>query len=481
MAGRVARITLGLAVGVLVAGCVVGPDYERPEIVMPLDWRVDYSEAADLVNARWWERFEDPVLDELILVALNENLDVRIAAARVDQFQGALRSTRSQFYPQFDYGGDVSRNRVSEDAFGFARGGDPYFTQYEAALGAAWQLDLFGRVRRQSEAAQARVFASEQGRRGVILSVVTGVASSYVNLRGLDMQLEISKATAESYYETQRIFELRHRYGTVSQLEVAQVESQYQEARAAIPVFEARVAAQENLLSILLGRDPGPILRGDRIDEMALPAIPEALTTTLLARRPDILQAEENLIAANAEIGVARSLYYPDIAITGAYGAASSDLDDFLDSSARAWNIGASVTGPIFTWGDIEGRVQTAGSATQEAEDLYRLTILNALSEVNTALVAITRNEEAYEAQAQRAAALRDYARLANLRFENGAASYLEVLYANTELFAAELAEVDAQIAHYTALIDVYKSIGGGWVDEAVAISPTIDEVLSRE
>ncbi len=211
MAGLTGRLLLGLAVGALASGCVVGPDYERPEIDMPTDWRVDYSEAADLANQRWWERFEDPVLNELILIALNENLDLRIAAARVDQFQGALRSTRSQFYPQFDYGGDVSRNRISEDVYGFARGADPYFTQYQAALGAAWQLDLFGRVRRQTEAAQARVFASEQGRRGVVLSVVTGVASSYVNLRGLDEQVESSKATADSSLERQRLFELRDR------------------------------------------------------------------------------------------------------------------------------------------------------------------------------------------------------------------------------------------------------------------------------
>jgi multidrug efflux system outer membrane protein len=469
------------ALGALVAGCMVGPDYERPEIVMPESWRVDYEEAADLANSRWWAHFEDPVLDELILVSLQENLDVRQAAARVEQFLGALRSTRSQFYPQFDYGGDVSRNRLSEEAYGFARGGDPYFTQYQAALGAAWQVDLFGRIRRQTEAAQARVYASEQGRRGVILSVVTGVAASYVTLRGLDLQLEISRATAESYLETQRIFELRHRYGTVSQLEVAQVESQYQEARAAIPVFESQVAAQENLLSILLGRDPGPILRGTQIDDMTLPPVPESLPAQLLERRPDIVQAEENLIAANAEIGVARSLYYPDISITGSYGAVSTDLDDFLDSSARAWNIGATVTGPIFTWGDVEGRVQTAEAAKQEAEDFYRLTVLSALREVNSALIATTKNREAFDAQALRAAALRDYARLANLRFENGAASYLEVLYANTELFAAELAEVDAQIAHFTALIDVYKSIGGGWVDEATALAPTVDEVMSKE
>jgi len=475
------RLSVTLISACLLAGCVVGPDYERPEITPPADWRVDYEEAVGLSNARWWQQFEDPVLDELISVALQENLDVRIAAARVEQFLGLLRSTRSQFYPQTSYGGDVSRNRISEDAFGSVPGGDPYFTQYEAALGAAWQLDLFGRIRRQSEAAQARVFASEQGRRGVILSVVAGVAASYVTLRGLDMQLDISSATAESYRETRRIFELRHRYGTVSQLEVSQVESQYQEARAAIPIFESQVAAQENLLSVLIGRDPGPILRGYDLDGMSLPPVPEYLPTTLLERRPDIVQAEQSLIAANAEIGVARSLYYPDIAITGAYGAASSDLDDFLDSSARAWNIGASVTGPIFTWGAIEGQVQTAEGAKQSAEDFYRQTILNALREVNDALIATEKNQEAFAAQALRAAALRDYARLANLRFENGAASYLEVLYANTELFSAELSEVDAQIAHYTALIDVYKSMGGGWVDEAVMIAPTVDEVMSKE
>jgi multidrug efflux system outer membrane protein len=475
------RLVASLTAACVVSACAVGPDYERPDLVMPDSWRFEYQEAADLANTRWWERFEDPVLNELIDLALRENLDIRIAAARVDQFQGALRSTHSQFFPQFDYGGDVSRNRVSEDAFGSVPGGDPYFTQYQAALGAAWQLDLFGRIRRQTEAAQARVYATEQARRGVILSVLTGVAASYVTLRGLDRQLEISRATADVYGETFRIFELRYRYGTVSRYELSQVESQYQQALAAIPVFEAQVDAQENLLSILLGRNPGPVIRGQTLDEMALPAVPEALPASLLERRPDVVQAEENLIAANAEIGLARSLYYPDIAITGAYGAASTDLDDFLDSSARAWNIGASITGPIFTAGNIAGQVQSAEGARQAAEDFYRQTILNALREVNDALVATEKSREAYDAQARRVAALREYARLAYLRFDNGAASYLEVLYANNELFAAELTAVNSQIVHLTSLIDVYKSIGGGWVDEAVAVAPTVDEVMSRE
>jgi multidrug efflux system outer membrane protein len=214
---------------------------------------------------------------------------------------------------------------------------------------------------------------------------------------------------------------------------------------------------------------------------MLPPAVPEALPASLLERRPDVLEAEGNLIAANAEIGAARSLYYPDIAITGAYGAASTELDDFLESSARAWNIGASITGPIFTAGAIGGQVQSAEAARQAAEDFYRLTILNALREVNDALIRAEKSREAYDAQNRRAEALGEYARLAFLRFDNGAASYLEVLYANNELFTAELSAVDAQIVHLTSLIDVYKSVGGGWVDEAVVLAPTVDEVVSRD
>ncbi|MDH4031234.1 MAG: TolC family protein, partial [Chromatiales bacterium] len=204
---RVARLSVLLG-SALICGCMVGPDYERPQVEMPDAWRVEYESGAELVNARWWHGFGDPVLDDLILTALQENQDVRIAAARVEQFLGALRSTRSQFYPQADYGGSASRSRVSEDAFGIG-GGDPYFTQFEAAGGVAWQADLFGRVRRQTEAAQADVYATEQARRGVILSLVTGVASSYVALLGLDRQLAIAEATLDNYAGTLKIFELR--------------------------------------------------------------------------------------------------------------------------------------------------------------------------------------------------------------------------------------------------------------------------------
>lgn len=475
---RVGRAFFGLCVGI-VAGCVVGPDYERPEIEMPDAWRVEYESAAEAINARWWHEFNDPVLDELITTALQENQDVRIAAARVAQFLGALRSTRSQFYPQVDYGGSASRNRVSEEAFGFGSGGDPYFTQYEAAAGVAWQLDLFGRIRRQTEAAQARVYATEQARRGVILSLVTGVATSYVALLGLDRQLEISLATLDNYEGTLHIFELRYKGGVVSKVELAQVQSEYENARAQVPNFQAQVQAQENLLSILIGTDPGPILRGRHIDELTRPGVPSALPSSLLERRPDVLQAEQNLIAANADVGVAQSLYYPDISITGGFGGASDDLGSVVDSSAREWGIAGNIFGPIFTAGGIAGQVDSAEAAREAALQNYEFTILNALREVNDALNNTEKSIETFQALARRVEALREYARLSFLRFENGAASYLEVLFANNELFDAELTAVRAQADTYNNLIDVYKSMGGGWVDEAVGLAPTAEEVVS--
>lgn len=481
MAVHATRKLLTLLSSVMLSACLVGPDYQRPETDMPDAWRVDYKSSAELINTPWWQSFQDPVLDKLIETALKENQDVRIAAARVEQFLGALRSTRSQFFPQADYSGNASRNRVSEDSFGVGPGSDPYFTQYEAAAGASWQIDLFGRIRRQTEAAQARVYATEQARRGVILSVVTGVAASYINLLGLDRRLEISQGTLDNYAGTLKIFEMRYAGGVVSKVELSQVQSEYERARAEIPNLEAQVQAQENLISILIGRDPGPILRGGKISALVRPGVPASLPSSLLERRPDVVQAEQNLIATNANIGVAKSLYYPSISITGAYGGASGDLDDILDSSARQWSIAGNLTGPIFTAGGIAGQVQSAKAAREAALQTYELTVLNALREVNDALIASQKSVEAYGALARRVEALREYARLSYLKFENGAASYLEVLYANNLLFEAELIAVQAQARTFTNLIDVYKAMGGGWVDEAVGLAPTPEEVVSRD
>jgi multidrug efflux system outer membrane protein len=457
----------------LAAGCSVGPDYVRPEVDTPQGWRIEVIEAAEVANTRWWEQFGDPVLEYLIGIALRENRDLLIAAARVDQFIGQLTTTRSQFYPQIGYSLDASSNRSSRVGQPpLAPGADPYYTLYQGALSAGWQIDLFGRVRRQSEAAQAQVYASEQGRRGVILTLVTSVAASYIALRALDRQLEIARATAKNYGDTQRIFEMRYKGGVVSEIELRQVESQYQQALAAIPSLELQVAAQENLLSILLGRNPGPIPRGRSIDELAAPGIPGDLPSTLLGRRPDILQAEQQLAAATANIGAARSLYFPTLSLTGVLGSASTALENFLTGPAGAASVAAGLSGPIFTFGAISGQVDTAEAARRAALAAYEQSILLALRETNDALIGSVKKREEAEAQAKRVAALRTYAHLSRLRFDNGYAGYLEVLYAENELFSAELTAVRAQAERYTQIVNVYQAVGGGWVDEVGKVAP---------
>jgi multidrug efflux system outer membrane protein len=458
---------------VALCACAVGPDYERPVTEVPAQWRIDFTKAADVANTKWWGEFGDPVLNELIEAALRENRDVRAAAARVDQFIGALATTRSQFYPQVGYSADVSRNRSSRVGQPpVPAGSDPYYTLYQAALSAQWQIDLFGRIRRQSESVQAQVLASEQGRRGVVLTLVTSVAASYIGLRALDRQLDISVATARNYADTARIFDLRFKGGVVSEVELKQVESQYQQALAAIPALEQQIAAQENLISLLLGRNPGPILRGRTLDELAAPGIPADLPSSLLERRPDILQAEQNLVAANANIGAAKALYFPALSLTGLLGSVSTAFGDFLTGPATAWTVAATLTGPIFTFGAIEGQVQTAEGGQREALAFYQQTILNAFRETNDALVGTVKKREESEAQARRVVALREYARLSRLRFDNGYAGYLEVLYAENELFSAELAAVRSQAERYTQIVNVYQAVGGGWVDEADKLAP---------
>ena len=460
-------IPLALCAALLTACKTIGPDYERPKVDAPSTWRINYEQAADVANTKWWEQFGDPVLNQLIEEALRANPDLRAAAARVDQFIGALTSARSQYYPQVGYSFDASRNRATERGFPSFGGGDPYYNLYQGALNASWQIDLFGRVQRQSEAAQARVYASEQGRRGVVLSIATSVAAAYVILRAFDQQLDIARGTAQLYAQTVNLFDLRFKGGVVSKVEVTQVESQYQQALASIPAIEEQIATQENLISILLGRNPGAIPRGKTIMELVPPRVPADLPSALLERRPDILQAEQNLVATNADIGVARSLYYPTISITGILGSISTAFSDFLSGPARIATIAAGLSGPIFTGGSIEGQVATAEASQREALAFYERTILNAFRETNDALVGSIKKRQETENQTRRVVALREYARLARLRFEEGATSYQEVLFADNELFSAELVAVRTQADGYLRLVDVYKSMGGGWVDIA--------------
>ncbi len=473
MENELKQHALAVLVAAAVAGCTVGPDYVRPVVDAPAAWRIDYPKAAEVANTKWWEQFGDPVLNGLIETALRENRDIRIAAARVDQFVGALVSTRSQSLPQLGYGADASRaqaSRVGQPPI--PPGVDNQFTLYQASLGASWQLDLFGRVRRLSEAAQAQVYASEQAQRGVVLSVVTSVATSYIGLRALDRQLEIARATAGNFGETARIFDLRFKAGIVSQTEVVQIRSQYQQALTAIPAFEQAIAAQENLISILLGRNPAPIPRGKSIDQLVAPLIPADLPSALLQRRPDIMQAEQNLVAANANIGATRALYYPTLSLTGALGSASTAFGNFLTGPASVWLLAGGLTGPIFTSGAIEGQVSAAEAQERQALNFYQQTILNAFRETNDALVGSQKKIEEVAMQGQRVDALREFARLSRLKFDKGVAGYLEVLIAENELFAAELASASLLAARYAQLVGVYQAMGGGWVDIAGSLAP---------
>jgi multidrug efflux system outer membrane protein len=458
-----------LIVFVFLSGCAVGPDYQQPKVETPPAWRIEYADAVEVANTRWWSAYGDPVLDRLVEDALRDNRDLVQAAARVDQFLGALRTTRSQFYPQFGYDAEASRNRLSLNSSPtpLPAGIDRNYSLYEAALGAQWQIDLFGRVRRQSEAVQGQVYATEQGRRGVVLSVVASVTSAYIALRGLDRQLEIARATEKNYAGSLQVFELRHKGGTVSEVERSQVESQYRQAQAAVPNLERQVAQQENLLAVLLGRNPGDIPRGKSIDELLDPPVPAGLPSTLLERRPDILQAEQNLRTANAQIGVAKSLYYPTLSLTGLLGLASTSLSDFAKSSSGTGLLAATVAGPLFTFGGIGGQVDSAEAGRRLALAFYQQTVLNAFRDTNDALVGVQKRRQEYAALAGRANALRTYARLSRARYEGGTTGYIEVLYAENELFAAELSAVQSLAERHGELINLYKALGGGWVDAA--------------
>ena len=302
----------------ILGGCTVGPDYRRPPVETPQAWRFEEKAARDLVDTLWWEQFNDPVLNGLIGTALRESKDLKIATARLEEFRGRYDLARAALFPQVGAAASAGQQRVTE--FGQvplpSTATNPV-ELYQGSLFASWEIDLWGKLRRGTEAARANLLGSEEERRGVILSLVASAAGAYVNLRNLDRQLEIARDTAMSRAQAHRIFTLRFQAGFVSELELTQAKSEYERALAAIPSFEKAIARQEDALSVLLGRNPGAIARGKTIDELGLPAVPAGLPSDLLARRPDIRQAEQDLIAANAQIGIARARYFPDISLTG--------------------------------------------------------------------------------------------------------------------------------------------------------------------
>jgi outer membrane protein, multidrug efflux system len=466
---RVAVVSSAVCLSVLVSGCMVGPDYTRPAIDVPPAWRVDYTQAADLSNAAWWERFGDTTLNELIDAALRENRDVRTAAARVDEYQGRLAVARSQLFPQVGANADAARQRVSHDQAlnRLPSSVTTIYRSYSAVASASWEIDLWGKLRRSTEAARGDLLATEESKRSVVLSLVGSVASGYINLRDLDRQLEIARETTKTRADSLHVFELRFKGGAVSQLEVAQNQSEYAQALASIPEIEDQIAQTENGLSVLLGRNPGPILRGRSIDQLAPPPIPAGLPSELLERRPDLRQAEAQLAAANARIGVAKAAYFPTISLTGAFGSASTQLANLFSGPAGVWSYGASLVAPIFTAGAIAGQVEQAEAQQQQALFSYQKAIQSAFSDVDSALIDHAKSRERLSALGQQVDALTTYARLARLRYEGGYTSYIEVLDSERTLFSAQLQYAQQQGLVLNALVNIYKAMGGGWVDVA--------------
>ena len=400
-------------------------------------------------------------------MALKENKDLKIATARVEEFIGRYGTTRAAQFPQVYGAAGAGRSRVTE------LGSTPLTSatqnpagNYTAMLNGSWELDLWGKLRRGTEAARADLLSQEEGRISVILTLVTSVASAYVNLGNLDKQLDIAKRTAQSRKESYDLFQLRFRGGVISELELSQVKSEYEQALATIPVLEKVIAQQENALSVLLGRNPGPIPRGKRIDDLVLPAVPAGLPSALLAHRPDIRQAEQNLIAANARIGVARTLYFPTISLTGSFGVSSIDLSNLFTGPARVWSWAVPLATPIFSSGAISGQIKAAEAQQQQALFRYQQTIQTAFREVEDALIDQKRSREELEIQDRQIESLVKYARFARLRFDNGYTSYIEVLDAERSLFNAELARAQTKGVLFQALVNLYKAMGSGWVLE---------------
>jgi multidrug efflux system outer membrane protein len=462
------RAWLVVVVGAI-SGCMMGPDYQRPAIDAPATFIYEPKDAADTANTLWWKQFNDPVLDDLIAQALAHNLNVKVAAANVEQAAGVLTQTRSGLFPQLGYNGSAGRARSTE------AGSTPELsrlipnpqTSYEALLSASWEIDLWGRIRRLSESARASLLASDEARRGVILSLVASVASNYLTLRGLDEQLVISKKTLAAYGESLRLFKLQFQYGQVSQMNVSQVDSQYQTAAAQIPQIESQIAQTENSLSVLIGRNPGPIPRGKSVYDLVVPKVPAGVPSSLLERRPDLRQAEDTLIAANAQIGAARALYFPTISLTGTGGTGSSALNNLFTGPARVWSYAGQLVGPIFTFGSVSGQVAQAEGGQQSALYSYQYSIQSAFSDVENSLVASQKLIEQQAAQQKLVGALKDYARLAHLQYDGGYTSYTTVLQAEQQLFPAELTLASVRASVFSSSVNIYKSMGGGWIVEA--------------
>ena len=450
----------------LLSGCAVGPNYKRPSVNVPGAYRgampqeATQPAAESLGEQKWWEVFQDQQLQDLIHTALQQNYDVRIAATRILQAQAQVGITRADQLPTISGGVEAVNQRSARSKF---------FPAFETSsnqvdLSLAWELDFWGKYRRATESARANLLATQWAREAVISTLVSDVAAAYFQLRELDLELEISRRTLASRRDSLQLTQTLASGGATSMLDVRQAEQLVFTAAETIPDLERRIEQQENFLSTLLGNNPGPITRGTKLTEQPhAPEIPAGLPSSLLERRPDIRQAEAQVIAANAQIGVAKAAYFPQINLTASGGYQSSALTSLFTGPAGLWSFGGSLVQPIFTGGRIRSNVKFTEARQQEAALVYQQTIQQAFRGVSDALVEYRKDREFREQQEQLTFSAQDAARLSETRYRGGATSYLEVLTNETNYFDAELGLAQAQLNELLGLVRIYRNLGGGW------------------
>jgi multidrug efflux system outer membrane protein len=447
-------------------GCLVGPKYHRPPVNVPQVYRgqtptAPAAAATSLANEKWWNVFRDPVLVQLIHAALAHNYNVRIAATRVLEAQALLGITRANQFPFASLGAGLFAQKNAKVSHVF-----PAYQENAGHLGlsAVWDLDFWGKYRRETEEARANLLATEWGKRAVLASVVSSVAAAYFQLRALDSELVIAQRTLASRQASLRLIRVLEKNGSASLLDVSQAQQLVDAAAEAIPDLERQITQQENLLSILLGENPGPIVRGRPLIEQPAPRrVPAGLPSELLARRPDIREAEENLIAANAQIGVVKAAVFPDISLTAAGGFESYALNRFISQPSRMWNAAVNVTQPVFAGGALRAGVRLTQAQWQQMVLVYQQTIQQALEQVSDRLIGYQKDREYTREQKRLTEAAKQADELSMVLYHNGGGSYLQVLTSETNYFAAELGLVQAQLMERLELVQLYNALGGGW------------------
>jgi multidrug efflux system outer membrane protein len=462
---KILCVFLPLWFALFFAGCAVGPNYKRPPVSAPQTFRGETEVSTNsFASLPWWRVFHDDNLQSLIRLALTNNYDLRIAVTRVEQARAIAAGARSQFFPQLNYAGTAGQGQnVSGNSAPSPTGTSGRV--YAADANASWEIDLWGRIRRLNESARAQFLASQEARRDVMISLIAQVAQNYFQLLALDRQLEIARRSTNSFGESLKLFNDQLRGGVASKLETSSAEALMDSAAATIPELEQQVAMQENQLSVLLGQNPGAILRGDSLLEDQLPPeVPAGLPSALLERRPDIREAEQQLRSANAQVGVAKADFFPQLNLTGLFGEVSSDLSTFTSGGGDvAWSIAAGLTGPIFHGGQLRAQYAQARAAREQFALQYQATVLNAFLEISDALVSREKLAEARTHQSRAVDAYKVAVKISMERYRLGSADYFEVLQEQQLLFPAENSLVQTQLNQLLAVVQLYRALGGGW------------------